>query len=121
MKMPLMVAGDYDTHFSVENMRKDSALALELAKSVGLETPGIAVANQVGEDIEHLGFDRDDLLTPSNLEEVEIQLTVCESHGHDRPIIAQTGSERAIWITRLGLPRRPTRPARCQKLAWLPG
>jgi len=47
MKMPLMVAGEYDAHFSVDNMRKDSAFALELAKSAGLETPGIAVANQV--------------------------------------------------------------------------
>lgn len=47
MKMPLMVAGDYDAHFSVENMRKDSGFALELARSAGLETPGIAVANEV--------------------------------------------------------------------------
>lgn len=51
MKMPLMLAGDYETHFSVENMRKDSAFALELAKSAGLETPGIAVANQVMEQL----------------------------------------------------------------------
>jgi len=47
MKMPAMAAGDYDTHFSVDNMRKDSAFALELAAQVGLELPGIRVANQV--------------------------------------------------------------------------
>lgn len=50
MKMPAMATGDYDTHFSVDNMRKDSAFALELAAQLGLETPGIAVANGVMTD-----------------------------------------------------------------------
>ncbi|BDS04987.1 2-hydroxy-3-oxopropionate reductase [Oceaniferula spumae] len=41
MKLPTMAIGDYDTHFSLENMLKDSRFALQLAGDAGLETPGI--------------------------------------------------------------------------------
>jgi len=41
MKLPTMASGDYDTHFSLDNMRKDSVFALELAKQANLNTPGI--------------------------------------------------------------------------------
>lgn len=41
MKLPTMASGDYDTHFSLDNMRKDSVFAIELAKQAGLKTPGI--------------------------------------------------------------------------------
>ena len=41
MKLPTMVRGDYDTHFSLENMLKDANFGLTLAKNKGLETPGI--------------------------------------------------------------------------------
>ncbi|MFC4993682.1 NAD(P)-dependent oxidoreductase [Rubritalea tangerina] len=39
MKLPTMAQGDYDTHFSLDNMRKDSVFALELAKAAKLKTP----------------------------------------------------------------------------------
>jgi len=41
MKLPTMAAGDFDTHFSLENMLKDSRFAIQLAKDAGLHTPGI--------------------------------------------------------------------------------
>jgi len=41
MKLPTMASGDYDTHFSLENMLKDAHFGLTLAKNKGLETPGI--------------------------------------------------------------------------------
>lgn len=39
MKLPTMAAGNFETHFSLENMLKDSRYVLELA--AGLETPAI--------------------------------------------------------------------------------
>jgi len=41
MKLPTMAHGDYDTHFSLQNMLKDANFGLTLAQSKGLETPGI--------------------------------------------------------------------------------
>ena len=41
MKLPAMAASDYDTHFSLENMLKDSRFALELAREADIDTPGI--------------------------------------------------------------------------------
>ncbi len=45
MKFPTMVAGDYETHFSLSNMEKDSRYMIDLAKSAGLETPAIAAVS----------------------------------------------------------------------------
>ena len=42
--------GDFDTHFSLDNMRKDSAYAIELAAQAGLDTPAIeAVSRRMAE------------------------------------------------------------------------
>ena len=50
MKLPGMASGDFDTHFSMSNMWKDSRYALALAAESGLETPGIeAVSARMGE------------------------------------------------------------------------
>ncbi len=46
MKLPLMVAGNYETHFSLANMGKDSRYMLDLAKSAELETPAIAAVSE---------------------------------------------------------------------------
>ena len=45
MKLPQMLAGDYDAHFTLNNMAKDSRYMLELAKAAGIETPGIAAVS----------------------------------------------------------------------------
>lgn len=42
MKVPSMARGDFDPHFSLSNMLKDSRYMLDLAERAGLETPGIA-------------------------------------------------------------------------------
>jgi len=49
MKLPTMAAGDYETHFSLENMLKDSRFAIQLAKDAGIATPGIEATSQAME------------------------------------------------------------------------
>ena len=44
MKLPTMAEGDFDTHFSLSNMLKDSRYALALAE--GLDTPAIQAVSQ---------------------------------------------------------------------------
>lgn len=48
MKFPTMVAGDYETHFSLDNMAKDCRYMLDLAASARLDAPAIgAVSNRL--------------------------------------------------------------------------
>ncbi|GAA5494726.1 2-hydroxy-3-oxopropionate reductase [Rubritalea halochordaticola] len=47
MKLPTMASGDYDTHFSLDNMRKDSVFARELANEAKLNTPGIDATSEM--------------------------------------------------------------------------
>jgi len=46
LKLPMMAAGDFETHFSLANMAKDSRYMLDLAESAGLETPAIAAVSK---------------------------------------------------------------------------
>lgn len=46
MKLPGMAAGDFDTHFSLENMLKDSRYVLELAGQAGIDTPAIRTVSE---------------------------------------------------------------------------
>jgi 3-hydroxyisobutyrate dehydrogenase/glyoxylate/succinic semialdehyde reductase len=46
MKFPTMVAGNYDTHFSLANMGKDSRYMLALAAAAGVDAPAIAAVSQ---------------------------------------------------------------------------
>ena len=45
MKFPLMVAGNFETHFSLSNMGKDSRYMLALADAAGVSTPAIAAVS----------------------------------------------------------------------------
>jgi 3-hydroxyisobutyrate dehydrogenase-like beta-hydroxyacid dehydrogenase len=46
----MMVAGNFETHFSLSNMGKDSRYVLALAESAGLATPAIqAVSRRMAE------------------------------------------------------------------------
>lgn len=56
MKLPTMVQGDYETHFSLSNMSKDSRYMLALAKSANLETPAIAAVSRRMEELETGGL-----------------------------------------------------------------
>lgn len=49
MKLPTMAMGDFDTHFSLSNMLKDSRYALELAAD--LDTPAISAVSQRMEEL----------------------------------------------------------------------
>ena len=42
MKLPAMLSGNYEPHFTMNNMFKDSQLALTLAKETNLDTPVLA-------------------------------------------------------------------------------
>jgi 3-hydroxyisobutyrate dehydrogenase-like beta-hydroxyacid dehydrogenase len=46
MKLPAMVAGNFETHFSLSNMSKDARYMLALADSAGLDTPAIRAVSQ---------------------------------------------------------------------------
>jgi 3-hydroxyisobutyrate dehydrogenase/glyoxylate/succinic semialdehyde reductase len=56
MKFPAMVAGDYDTHFSLANMGKDSRYMLALAAAAGVETPAIAAVSRRMADLCEAGL-----------------------------------------------------------------
>ncbi len=45
MKLPMMAAGDFNTHFALANMEKDSRYALALAEEAGIDTPAIAAVS----------------------------------------------------------------------------
>lgn len=50
MKLPGMASGDFDTHFSMANMWKDSSYAVTLADQAGLDAPAIrAVSGRMKE------------------------------------------------------------------------
>ncbi len=50
MKLPMMASGDFETHFSLANMAKDSRYMVALATAAGLETPAItAVSKRMSE------------------------------------------------------------------------
>lgn len=46
MKLPAMVTGNFETHFSLSNMGKDARYMLALAESAGVETPAIAAVSK---------------------------------------------------------------------------
>ena len=53
MKYPGMIAGEFDAHFTMANMWKDSCYALALADSAGIKLPAIsAVSARMGERCE---------------------------------------------------------------------
>ena len=46
MKFPTMAAGNFETHFSLSNMGKDSRYMLALAEAAGVKTPAIAAVSR---------------------------------------------------------------------------
>ena len=46
MKLPAMIHGDFETHFSLANMAKDAGYALQLAASAGIDVPAIESVSQ---------------------------------------------------------------------------
>lgn len=56
MKLPMMASGNYETHFSLSNMGKDSRYMLALAESAGLETPAIVAVSKRMESLAAQGL-----------------------------------------------------------------
>lgn len=42
MKLPTIIEGDYDTHFSLKHMFKDAQYALKLGKDLGVDLPAVS-------------------------------------------------------------------------------
>lgn len=60
MKYPGMIAGDFEPHFTMANMWKDSRYALALAESTGVQLPAMkAVSERMGEMCENGCADED--------------------------------------------------------------
>ena len=47
MKLPTIIEQNYEPHFSLKNMFKDSQLALSLAKSLGIELPALTTTANI--------------------------------------------------------------------------
>ncbi len=60
MKLPGMLKEDFDTHFSLDNMRKDSVYALELAQSMQLELPAMQTVSERMSGLCQSGLSSDD-------------------------------------------------------------
>lgn len=56
MKLPTMAGGNFETHFSLSNMTKDSRYMLALAESAGVETPAIAAVSRRMEQLNAEGL-----------------------------------------------------------------
>jgi hypothetical protein len=55
MKLPAMMTGSYEAHFSLKNMLKDARYAQELAKEKSLATPVLDAGTAAMESMETLG------------------------------------------------------------------
>jgi 3-hydroxyisobutyrate dehydrogenase-like beta-hydroxyacid dehydrogenase len=55
MKLPTMQAGDFQPHFSLKNMLKDSLYALELGDQAGLHMPALRAASQQMQQLNDAG------------------------------------------------------------------
>lgn len=56
MKLPGMAAGDFDTHFSLGNMLKDSRYVLDLAAKARIDTPAIRTVAERMEELCEAGY-----------------------------------------------------------------
>jgi len=55
LKLPNMATGDYDPHFSLDNMLKDSKFAIQAAKQKNLVTPGIETTSKMMQQLSDSG------------------------------------------------------------------
>ena len=67
MKLPAIITRDFDPNFSLMNMLKDSRLALDLAKSLGVQLPLAQTVNQVLTQADAQGWSQLDFAIASNL------------------------------------------------------
>jgi 3-hydroxyisobutyrate dehydrogenase-like beta-hydroxyacid dehydrogenase len=66
-KLKAIIARDFDPNFSLMNMLKDSRLALDLAKSLGVQLPLAETVHQVLAEADSKGWSQQDFAVASNL------------------------------------------------------
>ena len=66
-KLKAIIARDFDPNFSLMNMLKDSRLALDLAKRLGVELPLAQTVNQILAEADNKGWAQQDFAVASNL------------------------------------------------------
>ena len=67
LKLKAIIARDFDPNFSLMNMLKDSRLALDLAKSLGVQLPLAQTVNQLLTEADSKGWAQQDFAVASNL------------------------------------------------------
>ena len=67
LKLKAIIARDFDPNFSLMNMLKDSRLALDLAKSLGVQLPLAQTVNQLLTEADSKGWAQQDFAIASNL------------------------------------------------------
>jgi hypothetical protein len=60
MKLPKLIAGDYEPHFSLQNMLKDARIAIRMADELGLDLPATATTAGVMTGAVERGWQGDD-------------------------------------------------------------
>ena len=60
MKLPVMLEGDYQTHFSLKNMFKDAQFGLAMADSAGINLPVLSSAAAVMLEQMRAGHEEED-------------------------------------------------------------
>ncbi|MHA3771598.1 NAD-binding protein [Verrucomicrobiota bacterium sgz303538] len=60
LKLPKMLAGDYEPHFSLKHMLKDVQLGMQMAKKLDVDTPATAVTAKVMSNATDRGWGEDD-------------------------------------------------------------
>ena len=67
LKLKAIIARDFDPNFSLMNMLKDSRLALDLAKSLGLQLPLAQTVKEILTEADSKGWSQQDFAIASNL------------------------------------------------------
>ena len=67
LKLKTIIARDFDPNFSLMNMLKDSRLALDVAKSLGVQLPLAETVNELLTEADNKGWSQQDFAVASNL------------------------------------------------------
>jgi len=67
LKLKAIIARDFDPNFSLMNMLKDSRLALDVAKSLGVQLPLAQTVNELLTEADSKGWSQQDFAVVSNL------------------------------------------------------
>src|SRR5262249_48368086 len=95
MKLPAMISGAYEPHFSLKNMLKDGRYAQELAKEKGLLAPALAATVAAMEQAERAGRGEQDYSVIFE----NLQTPALSSDGSPRPESKPVAVKKQTRIT----------------------